>query len=400
MKTSQRPALSQLAPSQRSPLWLLALITLTGTLAMHVFVPALPIAASDLRASASAVQLTLSFYIAGLAIGQLIYGPASDRFGRRPVLIFGMVIYAISCFAAYLAPTIKTLILARLFQALGGCSGLVLGRAIIRDSVAGNDAAKRLSTLNLIIMAGPGLAPLIGSVVAESFGWRSIFSLLATFGTLNVILVFFLLGETAEGVGRKSASLAYNYAHLLRSRRFVCFAFGGGCATTSLYAFIGAAPFIFVNQLHRSAHEVGTYLALNIAGVWLGNLSALNLIGRVTVSRLMVTGNALSCIGAAAFFISVMSGHLSMTLTIVPLLVLTYGAGIAAPTAMAEALNVNPTIIGSSSGLYGFTQMSVGAACTVLAGLGENHALAAACTLLAAGCLSQFSFWLARRSDQ
>lgn len=397
LETSQQPALVS-ASAKRSPLWLLGLITLTGTLAMHIFVPALPTAAHDLSASASSVQLTLSFYIAGLAIGQLVYGPVSDHFGRRPVLIFGMTVYAISSVVAFMAPTIEMLITARLFQALGGCSGLVLGRAIIRDSVAGNDAAKRLSMLNLIIMGGPGLAPLVGSAMTEGYGWRSIFELLSIFGVLNVILVFFLLRETVRGAGH-TASVIHNYIKLIKSRRFLSYAFGGGCATTSLYAFIGAAPFIFVNQLHRSAHEVGFYLALNILGVWFGNLTAVRTIGRIPVVRLMVLGNALSCIGAAIFFVSVISGNLSMALTIVPMLILTYGAGIASPTAMAQALNVNPVIAGSSSGLYGFVQMTVGASCTALVGVGNNPALAAGTTLLLAGTLAQLSFWFAQRHE-
>lgn len=364
---------------------------------MHIFVPALPAAAKDLGASASSVQLTLSFYIVGLAIGQLVYGPISDRFGRRPVLLFGMVLYAVSCVAALMAPTIESLITARLFQALGGCTGLVLGRAIIRDSVAGDDAAKRLSMLNLIIMAGPGLSPLIGSGLTETLGWRSIFALLSVFGVLNVVFVFLWLKETVRGAGHGTAAVLHNYLLLLRSKRFVSYAFGGGCATTSLYAFIGAAPFIYVNQLHRPAHEVGYYLALNILGVWFGNLTAIRLLGRIPVTRLMVAGNALSCLGAAVFFVSAVSGNLTMALTIGPMLVLTYGAGMASPTAMAQALNVNPKVSGSSSGLYGFAQMSIGAACTAFAGIGNNPAVAAGCTLLGAGILSQLAFWIAKR---
>lgn len=365
---------------------------------MHIFVPALPSAALDLGASTSSVQRTLSFYIIGLAIGQLIYGPISDRYGRRPVLLFGMVLYAASCIAALVAPTIDSLIAARLFQALGGCTGLVLGRAIIRDSVAGDDAAKRLSMLNLIIMAGPGLSPLIGSALTETLGWRSIFAVLSVFAVLNVIFVFLRLKETVRGTRRGTAAVLHNYLQLLRSKRFVGYAFGGGCATTSLYAFIGAAPFIYVNQLHRPAHEVGYYLALNILGVWFGNLTAIKLLGRIPVARLMVAGNALSCLGAAVFFVSAVSGSLSMALTVGPMLLLTYGAGIASPTAMAQALNVNPAVSGSSSGLYGFSQMAIGAACTALAGIGSDPAVAAGATLLAAGLLSQLAFWAAKRA--
>lgn len=395
---SAKPLPAPASSAKASPLWLLALITLNGTLAMHIFVPALPDAARDLAASASSVQLTLSFYIVGLAIGQLIYGPVSDRFGRRPVLIFGMSLCAGASIAAYFAPTIHALIAARLFQALGGCAGLVLGRAIIRDSVSGDDAAKRLSMLNLLIMAGPGLSPLIGAGLSAAQGWRSIFGWLSVFGILNVVLILFLLRETVKRAGRGASAVLQNYVGLIRSRRFLCYALGGGCATTSLYAFIGAAPFIYVDQLHRSSHEVGFYLALNILGVWFGNLTAINLIGRIPVARLMVMGNLLSCLGAAVFLVAVVSGHLSVALTVAPMLVLTYGAGIASPTAMSEALNVNPAVSGSSSGLYGFSQMAIGAVCTALAGVGGNPALAAACTLLGAGMLAQASFWFAKRA--
>jgi len=150
----------------RVPLWMLALITLSGTLALHIFVPALPDAGAELGASAGSMQLTLSFYIGGLALGQLIYGPVSDHFGRRPVLIGGMVVYALAGFAALLAPTVRMLIAARLLQALGGCAGLVLGRAIVRDSASGGDAARKLSLMNMMVIVGPGLAPLIGSGLA------------------------------------------------------------------------------------------------------------------------------------------------------------------------------------------------------------------------------------------
>src|SRR5690349_10635206 len=129
------------AQKTASPLWLLALITLSGTLAMHIFVPALQLAAHDFAASATTMQLTLSAYIVGLSLGQLTYGPISDHFGRRPVLIIGLLIYALSSLAAMLAPTINVLILARFIQALGGCAGLVLGRAIVRDNASGSDAA-------------------------------------------------------------------------------------------------------------------------------------------------------------------------------------------------------------------------------------------------------------------
>jgi MFS transporter, DHA1 family, multidrug resistance protein len=385
-------------PLRRAPLWLLALITFSGTMAMHIFVPALPFAAADLAASAASTQLTLSFYIVGLALGQLVYGPISDHFGRRPVLIVGMALYTLAGLGAMLSPTIHALIAARLFQALGGCAGLVLGRAIVRDNASGGDAARKLSLMNLILMVGPGLSPLLGSALASTAGWRSIFVVLCALGVANLVLTWRLLPESSGGRGHDMLTVLRSYGHLLKSRRFLGYAIGGGCATTSLYAFIGAAPFIFVGQLHRPTHEVGYYLALTIVGAWFGSLTASRLIGKASTGRLMVLGNLLSCVSATVFLVAVVSGSLTVPLTVLPMLVLTYGAGIASPTALAEALSINPRVAGSASGLYGFAQMSIGAVCTSLGGIGGNPALAAGTVLLAAGVLAQLFFWTAQRT--
>ncbi|MBN9082699.1 MAG: Bcr/CflA family drug resistance efflux transporter [Rhizobiales bacterium 62-17] len=382
-----------------APLWLLALITLSGTLAMHIFVPALPLAGQDLQAGASAMQLTLSAYIIGLSIGQLTYGPISDRFGRRPVLIVGIILYFIASLAALLAPTVQALIVTRFFQALGGCAGLVLGRAIVRDSVSGSDAARRLSLMNLMVMAGPGLAPLIGSLLAAVTGWRSIFAALCVLGLVNLFLIWRLLPETTGGQGHDVRSVMRNYRQLVRSRGFLGFTIGGGCATTSIYAFIGAAPFIFIDQLHRPAHEVGVYLAINIVGAWFGSLTVNRLVGGVPMGRLMVIGNLVSCVGAIAFLSFVLAGALGVLSTVIPMLLLSYGAGVAGPTALSEALGINPSVAGSASGLYGFTQMSIGAICAALSGVGGNPALAVGIVLLSAGLLAQLSFWLAQTRE-
>jgi DHA1 family bicyclomycin/chloramphenicol resistance-like MFS transporter len=248
------------------------------------------------------------------------------------------------------------------------------------------------------VVAGPGLSPLIGSALAATAGWRSIFVVLCALGLANLLLTWRLLPESSGGSGHDMRTVLRSYSHLLRSRRFLGYALGGGCATTAFYAFIGAAPFIVVGQLNRPTHEVGIVLALTIVGVWFGSLTASRLVGKVSISRLMVLGNLLSCAGAAVFLFAVVSGSLNLPLTVLPMVVLTYGAGIASPTALAEALSVNPRVAGSASGLYGFAQMSIGAVCASLGGIGGNPALAAGIVLLVAGLLAQLSFWTAQRT--
>ena len=285
-----------------APLWLLTLITFSGTLAMHIFVPALPEAARDLGASIGGMQMTMSVYIMGLAVGQLAYGPLSDRFGRRPVLMAGLTLYAMAGLAAALVPDVHSLIVARLLQALGGCAGLVIGRAIVRDTALPQEAARRLAMMNLMVAIGPGAAPLVGGALASSLGWRSIFFALALLGIVNLLFSWRLLPESKAPASTTGLSgLARNYGRLLVSPAFLGFAVGGGCATTSMYAFIGASPFIFAHQLNRPDYEVGIYPAIVLAGVWIGSVAATRLIPRLPIDRLAVWANLLSVLASFAF---------------------------------------------------------------------------------------------------
>lgn len=390
--------MNETTPAPRPPLWLLVLITFSGTLAMHMFVPALPAAARDLGAGTGAMQLTISLYVLGLAFGQLVYGPLSDAFGRRPVLMVGLAIYTLSGLAALLAPGVQSLIAARLFQALGGCAGLVLGRAMVRDTATGDDAVRQMALLTLMMLVGPGLAPLFGGLLAEGFGWRSIFVLLVALGVVGMGFAWWLLPETVQPRGRLSAaSLGREYRVLLRSPAFLGFAIGGGCATTSLYAFLAAAPFIFTGALQRSVHEVGLYLGVLILGMALGNMVTGRLVGRVPVGRLMLGASALSLASAILLLGIVLADALSVVAAVGSMVVFSIGVGMASPAAVAKAVGVNPKVIGSASGLYGFAQMGVGAVCTGLAGLGRDPALAAAIVLVAAGVVAQVAFRIALR---
>ena len=381
-----------------APLWLLVLVTFSGTLAMHMFVPALAIAGRDLRVDAATIRVTISVYIFGLAVGQLVYGPLSDVFGHRPTLLAGLALYTLGGFVATIAPNVGVLIAARLVQAAGGCAGLLLGRAIVRDTAESNDAVRRLALMSLMTMVGPGLAPLVGGLLASAWGWRAIFVVLTALGVVNFTVSWQLLPETGRPSGRISArGVARDYRALLGSPRFVGFALGGGCATTSFYGFIAAAPFIF-SELHRPVHEVGVYLMLLIVGVSIGNIVASRLIGRWRIEQLLMAGNGVSLAAAAVVLAAFAAFHPDALAIVAIMVVYCVGAGVCSPAVSTLSISVDPRLTGSAAGLYGFMQMAVGALCTTLAGFGRDPAISACAVLLGAAVLAQLSFRIALRT--
>jgi len=383
------------------PLWLLVLITISGTMAMHMFVPALPDAARGLATTAGQMQMAISIYIIGLAVGQLFYGPLSDALGRRPLLMVGLALYTLGSIAAAFAPGLHTLLVARLVQALGGCAGLALGRAIVRDTTHADGAVRQLALLNLMIMVGPGLAPVVGGAVSSAAGWRAIFVLLAAAGAVTLWFTWRLLPETSRPSGRvRVRALLGDYRELLTSPRFVGFALGGGSATTCVYAFLAAVPFIFTNELHQPVQLVGVYAGLMVLGMAVGNALTSRLAHRVPSARLLRIGNTLSLASAVVLLAIVLGGHLTVLNTIGVMLFFTCGCGMCSPAALAKAVSVNPRLVGSAAGLYGFSQMAVGAACTATAALGRNPALSALSVMVVATTLAQIAFTVALRSER
>lgn len=380
-------------------IWVLTLLVFSGTLAMHVFVPALPMVARDLNAGTAAVQQTVTFYILGLAGAQLIYGPISDRFGRRYTLMGGLALYLVAGVAAAVAAEVQTLVVARLFQALGGGAGFVIGRAIVRDTSTPAEMVRRISGMNLFTTAGPAMAPIVGSIVAAALGWRSILWMLCGLGAVNIFLAWRLLPETNLTRGSENVStLARNYAKLLSTPRFIASVIGAGCATTSMYAFIAAAPFIFAQQMGASQYEVGVYLAVLVLGLTIASFVSNRTSTRFNPRRVLIVSNLVSLASAVIYLAAVLNGYLNPVFIVAVMFVFMFGVGLTAPAAFAEAMNVDRRVVGSASGLYGFSQMIVGAICTALVGLGDNPALAAGLILVVAVGIAQLAFRFALRT--
>lgn len=350
----------------RAPFALIVAITACGTLGMHLIIPALPDTARALGVSAGAIQLTITLYLIGLAIGQLLYGPISDRFGRRPVLLGGLALFTLAGIATAAAPTAWALVVARILQSIGACAGLVLGRAIVRDSAAPDRAAAQLAMLTMVMSMAPAIAPVLGGYATAWIGWRAAFALLAIIGAVTLVLAVLMLPETNRVQSGTRASMLIGSLRLFRSRAFCGYVLGGAFTTTSFYAFMAASPFILIDLLHQPTERVGLYYLLLMAGVAAGSFLANRVAGRIRVKVALRLANSFAIAGAALFMLADLLDMLSVMTVIAPVVLFMVGAGMASPFALAGAVSVNSHAIGAASGVYGFTQMAYGAFCTVI----------------------------------
>jgi DHA1 family bicyclomycin/chloramphenicol resistance-like MFS transporter len=373
-------------------------ITACGTLGMHLIIPALPDTARALGVTPGTIQLTITLYLIGLAMGQLLYGPISDRFGRRPVLLAGLGLFTLSGIATAIAPGALTLVAARILQSIGACAGLVLGRAIVRDSATPDRAAAQLAMLTLVMSAAPAIAPVLGGYATAWFGWRAAFALLALVGAVTLVLAVLLLPETNRAQPAPRSSMLFSSIRLFRSRAFCGYVLGGAFTTTSFYAFMAASPFILVDLLHEPTERVGLYYLLLMVGVAAGSLTANRIAGRIRVQVALRVANSFAIIGAALFMLADLAGILSVATVIAPIVLFMVGAGMASPFALSGAVSVNPHAIGTASGLYGFTQMAYGAFCTVIVETwNPGSVLTVAVVLLGSAVAGQVALSLAVR---
>ena len=355
---------------------LLVLIAFSGTLAMHIFVPALPQAASALRADSQIIQLTITIYILGLALGQLIYGPLSDAIGRRPAVFGGLCIYMLGSVAAYFAPTVEWLIAARLMQSLGGAGGLVLTRAIVSDMARGANATRGLALLNLVLLVAPGFAPIIGAYISEHLGWNAIFLSLALMAAFTMLCCIRGLPETAIPTGEvRLRMVATDFMGLLGNPRFLTPSLGGSFASTGCYAYFVVASFILNVDMGLDIELVGYLIALTLVAAAAGSVTARIISGRINNRRVMISISIAATLNALAFLTGALTGWLTPAAVVIMSCVTLYCAGVLSPMALGVALSNAGKQAGSAAGIYGFFQMSSGVICTFIVGLFADHAL-------------------------
>ena len=363
---------------------------------MHILIPVLPLAAADFSVSRRAIQQAITLYLFGIACGQLLYGPASDRFDRRPTLISALVLYIAAGAVAGWAATIGTLLIARVLQAVGGCGGLVLGRAIVRDSAGRGEATSRMALLTMVQSMAPGVGPAVGGFFGAWFGWRSIFVMLVALGLVTLAGVILAMPETIAA--RRSGRMLRGYPQLLRSRTFCGYLFGGAFTSTTFFAYLTASPFIFTDMLHRPATEVGLYYLVVLAGVPIGSFGSSRLAWRVPFGVAIARDECDRTDRRSPVFCGGGDRELYRRNRLGPMILFSVGVGAASPVAITAAISTDPQLIGAASGLYGFMQMANGAVCALIVGLiPADPAFAAAAVLLAGLLLGQLFFLLATR---
>lgn len=384
----------------RRPFWLLALLIGSATIGMHIFVPALPLLIEEFRIDPARAQLTISLYMFVIAGGQLVYGPLSDRFGRRPVLIGALALFTVAGIAAMLAQSFEFLLLARMAQAAGGCAGLVLGRAVVHDTAKGPDAARTIAAVNAVLLISPTLAPVVGVWIANAFGWRSIPLLLAIFGVITMLGVRFSLTETAASRFTPPREILARYLKLFRTRPFLLHVLGGSLSTTPMFVLLTATPFIAMERLDRSLNDSMMFYAVFVLGLMLGNIQSGRVLRWLGYERTFMTATTVGLTGALILLVAVLTDTLSVPVFLVAGFLYNLMAGTQAPLTLTRAVEHSQELRGSGTGIFGASQFLFGAVAVSLAGLGRDITISSAMMMIfcaGSALLLYIGMWIAQR---
>lgn len=353
----------------------IAALVALGPLSTDMYLPALPGLTEVFATDAGQVQLTLSLFLAGFAIAQIVYGPLSDRFGRKPVLLGGMLVFIGASVACALAVNIEMLIAARFLQALGGSAGPVLGRAMVRDIHGPNQSARVLSHIGSAMALAPAFAPILGGYMSVYLGWASIFWFLAFFGVAGAALLWLGIAETAPEEHRHPRAVAKiiaDYGRLLGDPLYLGYTLTCTLAFAGLFAFLSGSSFVIIEYFGVSEEHFGLLFMLVVGGYIGGTQLGARLSRRHDFRRLVAVGSVVLVV-AGGLMLAIALNRPGQVMTIVlPMMLFMVGVGLVMPQALAGALANYPHIAGSASGLLGFIQMSVAGLLGVAVGHGYD----------------------------
>ena len=356
------------------PIRLLVVVTAIASLgqfANAVYLPSLPAIAQQLQASSELAQATLIAFLIGFVATQLVYGPLSDRFGRRIVLFWGQAIYVLASVFCALAPSIDALIGARFAQGVGACAGMVIARAIARDKCSGKSLSVVMAVIATAVAIVPGFVPFLGGIIQDQLGWRAIFAVTSVLGVVVTIVAWRWLPESNAALGDRNSvrQLRSDYGDVLRSPVFRQNSITSACGMAAMFAFNAASPSLFIERLGTSATEYGIYPMITVLGYFLGAGTAARLVRRVSERRLIILGAWIMVLGTSLMLLLPLTGNLTIWGMVVTMFVFVGGLGIVLPFTTAAALQEFPHCAGTASAILGCVQMAGGAIGVAYVGL-------------------------------
>ena len=379
---------------------LLALLTAIGPLSTDMYLSSLPDIGRQLNAGPAQVQLTLSVFLVGFAVGQIIYGPLSDRYGRRPVLIAALLLYTCACLICTFARSIEMLIAARALQAIGGSGAVVLARAVVRDLYSGARAGRELSLMGAIMALAPVVAPPVGGLLQTAFGWRANFFVALAGGLVLAALVWWMLPETLRHRAPERvspASMLRVYRTIARHKGFLAHLGMIAASYAGLFAWISGSPFVLQDLYGVSPLGFGIAFALACLGFMTGASLATRLVTRIGLGRTMGFGALALASGGLLMTAAVALGIASVALLVASTAIYLFGIGLVLPQAMAGALTPFPDRAGAASSLMGFVQQASAAVLgTIVGHLLGHSAWPIAVPMALMGCLTLLIWAISR----
>jgi DHA1 family bicyclomycin/chloramphenicol resistance-like MFS transporter len=355
---------------------LLAALTAIGPLSTDMYLPSLPDIARGLAASTAQVQLTISAYLIGFAVGQILYGPISDRHGRKPVLLAALGLFAAASLICALSTSIDMLIAARALQAFGGSGCIMVARAIVRDLYSGSRAGRQLSVMGSVMALAPVIAPMVGGVLQTAFGWRSIFVVLVIAGACGMTTIWLVLPETLKQRAVEPvspASMLRSYSIVARNPAYLAYMALATGSYAGLFAWISGASFVLQNLYGLSPLHFGIAFALGSVGYLIGTNVATRLVMKIGLDRTIGFGCCALAAGGLGMVASVAFGLTSAVSLVLPVAVYLAGLGMVMPQSVAGAITPFPERAGAASALFGFVQQSVAAMCGATVGVLLGH---------------------------
>ncbi len=351
---------------------ILGVITAFAPLSIDLYLPSLPLIEADLGVSAGLTQLSLALFFVGLALGQFVYGPLADRYGRRRPLLAGILMYGAATLICGFATGIEALLVGRLIQGFGAAAGPVIARAVVRDLYSGRRAARMMSFVILVMTMAPLIAPVLGGWISSQLGWRAVFAVLALFAVICTAMLLIALHETHPPARRpddRLRRLFAAYGPILRDPVSLAYLGAGGMAFAALFAYVAGSPFVYTEVFGVSQAQFGYFFALNVVGLLIGNLTNGQLVMRYGHRRMLSAGVLIMASATAALVALVASGVTAQWLITPPLFVALGTVGIIAANTVAGLLDRYPDHAGAASALFGVAQFSLGAASAALVGV-------------------------------